>query len=652
MGRLSQVREGVRNIQDKQGRTAADAKFTGEKPSAFLYLGVSMIALLKDLLDFVGVGSLPAIGTVVTICFTFLIWMLLSLFDKSSQNTRSNMHLMRGLVVIGFGLVEAIGFGLNFLPIETTMVIVLYQMAKHAWKEEEKKAKKEGRPSVAQLRRDRSVEARQARAEERAAQREAAASQMQGTTQQQSMSGGGAAASPMAMLSSPSLHAQPPMPMTVGQGLAPSQPQRTMSDMNTPPASLSDEKYQQFSDTEKMSWAAAGLNPLIEAEHAKRSTEVSLAGEQHSVEQYREKVENLRSDIEEKKSRILPRILEFRQIRGLEKELRGAERSLSSGEQMVQSRAELLSAYDHILTEQEELGALMEEANKENAQWDERKRGEYLEEEKKRDIGNLSRTHKTYFIHDIIDAEWKPSANNRAIDTKSLDWENQLDILTGLNPTISVSTLDQGSSQRTFGQGAWGAFISGGRAIGGGRSDIGSVAVGLRDRRVFGRDGSLEAIEEAVAGRDVNESYNELIVEQPEVAGVYFKLTDTMPPLSEEMSFQNGNGVRYDSWWKQMENVMNRNVPMFVLTQDNKAHLLYDIDTKKRTFKVAAEMSPEDIVSMPGIYKQHLGKDEKKAAVGRVFDNVSHLLADDEKSVFAPDGAENNPIVSSPPIHR
>lgn len=99
-----------------------------------------MVALLKDLLDFVGVGSLPAIGTVVTICFTFLIWMLLSLFDRSSQYTRSNMHLTRGLVVIGFGLVEAIGFGLNFLPIETAMVIVLYQMAKRAWRTGQKSA--------------------------------------------------------------------------------------------------------------------------------------------------------------------------------------------------------------------------------------------------------------------------------------------------------------------------------------------------------------------------------------------------------------------------------------------------------------------------------------------------------------------------------
>lgn len=59
--------------------------------------------------------------------------MLLTLFDRSSRGVGSNIQMARGLVVLGFGLVEAVGFGLNFLPIETTMVIVLYQLAKKAY---------------------------------------------------------------------------------------------------------------------------------------------------------------------------------------------------------------------------------------------------------------------------------------------------------------------------------------------------------------------------------------------------------------------------------------------------------------------------------------------------------------------------------------
>lgn len=133
-----------------------------------------MIALFKDLLDLVGIGSLPGIGTVVTLCLTFLIWILLTVFDKSGA--KSNRQLARGLVMIGFGLIEAVGFGLNFLPIETAMVIVLYQLARRAWKKEEKEAQAEGRPSKPQLRRERSMAIRQARAEERATRQAATAS--------------------------------------------------------------------------------------------------------------------------------------------------------------------------------------------------------------------------------------------------------------------------------------------------------------------------------------------------------------------------------------------------------------------------------------------------------------------------------------------
>ena len=135
-------------IRDTDGRSAKDAKFTGAKPSAFLYLGVALVALLKDLLDLVGIGSLPGIGTVVTLCFTFLIWMLLTLFDRSSQGAKSNMMLTRGLVVIGIGLIEALGFGLNFLPIETTMVILLYHLANKAYQKAIQEAARHSAPDA------------------------------------------------------------------------------------------------------------------------------------------------------------------------------------------------------------------------------------------------------------------------------------------------------------------------------------------------------------------------------------------------------------------------------------------------------------------------------------------------------------------------
>ncbi len=112
--------------------------FTGEKPSLLLYGGVGIIALFKDTLDLIFIGSLPGIGTILTLCLSFLIWLLLYIFDRSGGS--QNMQTTRGLVVIFFGIVEAIGFGLNFLPIETVMVFMLYFLAKKAWKQAKKEA--------------------------------------------------------------------------------------------------------------------------------------------------------------------------------------------------------------------------------------------------------------------------------------------------------------------------------------------------------------------------------------------------------------------------------------------------------------------------------------------------------------------------------
>lgn len=129
------------------GKQAAQMKFSGVQPSKMLYQGLGCIALLKDLLDLVGLGSLPGIGTVVTFCFGFLIWMLMTLFDRSGG--KSNTKMARSLVLLFASLVEALGFGLNFLPIETLTIVALYIMARRAAEKEEKRLREEEKANTA-----------------------------------------------------------------------------------------------------------------------------------------------------------------------------------------------------------------------------------------------------------------------------------------------------------------------------------------------------------------------------------------------------------------------------------------------------------------------------------------------------------------------
>jgi hypothetical protein len=116
------------------GRLAAQAKMegTGAKPSFFLFSLLGILALFKDMLDLIGLGSLPGIGTIVTAGFSLTMFLLLLVFDRSGG--RANRRMMQGLIVTAGGLIEGLGFIINFLPLQTLTVIFLYLVARRSWK--------------------------------------------------------------------------------------------------------------------------------------------------------------------------------------------------------------------------------------------------------------------------------------------------------------------------------------------------------------------------------------------------------------------------------------------------------------------------------------------------------------------------------------
>ncbi|OGI15593.1 MAG: hypothetical protein A2Z52_01165 [Candidatus Moranbacteria bacterium RBG_19FT_COMBO_42_6] len=77
------------------------------------------LAALKDLLDYVGIGSFPLIGTVFT--FIFMIAIAMILFLAAPKDFKGNM-----IMLLGGGGVEAFLFGLNFLPLLTATVLAIY----------------------------------------------------------------------------------------------------------------------------------------------------------------------------------------------------------------------------------------------------------------------------------------------------------------------------------------------------------------------------------------------------------------------------------------------------------------------------------------------------------------------------------------------
>ncbi len=96
------------------------------KVTLLSYAPMLVAALLKDLLDLTGIGSFPGIGTIVTFCFSILIFFLALL----NGSFRGRLKYRKALVLIIGTLVEAVGFGLNFLPLETLTVLAMYSVDK------------------------------------------------------------------------------------------------------------------------------------------------------------------------------------------------------------------------------------------------------------------------------------------------------------------------------------------------------------------------------------------------------------------------------------------------------------------------------------------------------------------------------------------
>lgn len=144
------------------GRVVKQANKTGgsgEKPSLLLFGGLTIIALLKDILDFIGLGSLPVIGTAVTLCFSFVIFMLLLTFDRSGG--RGNKRIAQGIVMTFFTLIEGLGFVLNFLPLQTLTIVFLYRISYQSWREAQKSGVLTSR---SMMKKERVQQARMARA--------------------------------------------------------------------------------------------------------------------------------------------------------------------------------------------------------------------------------------------------------------------------------------------------------------------------------------------------------------------------------------------------------------------------------------------------------------------------------------------------------
>lgn len=106
--------------------------FIGDMP----YVAALGAAMFKDLLDLTFLGSLPGVGTVLTICCSIFIGMMLYLSEvdgKTKKKARRIVKIIKSrtgkkiAIIIGGTILESV-LGINFFPVESAIVIVIYAL--------------------------------------------------------------------------------------------------------------------------------------------------------------------------------------------------------------------------------------------------------------------------------------------------------------------------------------------------------------------------------------------------------------------------------------------------------------------------------------------------------------------------------------------
>lgn len=110
------------------------------RPGDWPYFLAWILAAIKDLVDFIGLGSLPAIGTVVTIGVSIAVYLLSKLVDTERAKYMTK-GFTRAIILISGTTVELL-FGLNFIPWETVAVSMMYLLTLQERKDEKKNKKK------------------------------------------------------------------------------------------------------------------------------------------------------------------------------------------------------------------------------------------------------------------------------------------------------------------------------------------------------------------------------------------------------------------------------------------------------------------------------------------------------------------------------
>lgn len=254
------------------------------------------------------------------------------------------------------------------------------------------------------------------------------------------------------------------------------------------------------------------------------------------------------------------------------------------------------------------------------------------------DATSLMKEKNCYFVHTIqVTKALDVSENNNSIDTKKLTPADRLDILYAANPTVSTSSIRPHKQDGTF-YGGFGVIFSQGKIVSATQGDDGTIAQSLTKRHISIEKNTEEDVNRAIDRNHTGKgtSYNEIVLEQTEIAGGFMKLSNFLKQVSYEektMDYGSGGGeitskvgvldlankkkgASFDTPFSVLLE-MKRRGPVYIMDENNQMLVVTSIDENTRQVEFSTTpTTPADVAEIYG--EQKINKYAKKEALDRL----------------------------------
>lgn len=234
--------------------------------------------------------------------------------------------------------------------------------------------------------------------------------------------------------------------------------------------------------------------------------------------------------------------------------------------------------------------------------------------------------NKVFFVHTIQeDTQLRHNENSNV--SADASFEDDLDIVLALEPSLSASSITPGMDEQGRVSGLWshrgGVLISGGHIAAASTHDIGTISTGIKKRHAFtDANASAEQIDAVVQAPRRSRpgdiaGYNELVIDNPEISG-YFKSgardehgTFWMYGLDIRAQLENlhtlyarsKGGYKYQAahtlfqdnvnrYKKRFTDIRAKGLPFYVMTPDRRFYEVFQVHDNG-SLTVGAELTPE-----------------------------------------------------------